>query len=165
MFSLTDAAKLNTDALLLIFRNRFNLYGLKAIDIQAVCPVSEIIFVPQAPPFIVGAVTYRGLFFTVVDFDALILDRTASVRSENKVVLLASESAKLAIRVEDIVSLTAIEEQGHRVSSQGGGKLSQFVSSALEWKSQMVPILDTDRLINHTLETFYRFIPGAREVR
>lgn len=122
----------------------FTLLGSTyAIDLQYVAEVVDappLFPIPLAPAHLVGAMNSHGSIKAVLDL-SLMLNHGNSNR-EGKVLVLEDRLASLAIRVDEVLTITSTEIMERKPEEDD--ELSEWIISH---GTQVIPLLALDRLL------------------
>ncbi len=138
---------------ILTWFTRGQIYG---IDLQYVSEIVEsiqYIQVPRADAFIIGLVNLRGEVIMIIDLQH-------SVQKEKKEFLnfirLNKGSGNIGIFAEKIHEVFFIKKEDHKfISSKYQEKENEYIISNVNIAENIIPIVDTDRLIGKENNEIY----------
>ena len=129
---------------LLVVESGGATYGIETAFVVAVLPMGEVMFVPSAPAFLLGALGHRGRVVAVIDLAALLSVESGGSGAPGRIVVVAVQDLVFGLRVDavrDVVRVDADALLAH--ASQAGERRPAFVRALTPDK---VGVLDVEAL-------------------
>jgi purine-binding chemotaxis protein CheW len=120
------------------------LYGLDIAAIQEIIEAPQRFFIPAAPEYYQGAISFHGAITPVLDLARLL--GLPEVHFDERVIVLSSNICTLALAIHGLRSIvTVVDDELLPCDEQRG----QFcIQNILNHDNQMINILDLSKLLS-----------------
>jgi purine-binding chemotaxis protein CheW len=105
---LQDAEPLDDAVTVVVFAVGAESYAIEARYVREVARTGEMVTLPGAPPFLVGAARVRGEIHAVFDIAQLVGPAVASSTSRARLIALGAERVQFALAADTVDQVTSI---------------------------------------------------------
>lgn len=125
------------------------LYAFDILSVQEVIPVPDTTRVPFQPDYIIGVTNLRGEVLCVLDL-ARFLDLPATAHAhQNRVVVTEEGEIRMGFLVDSVVGVRFLDPEQIMIPQEGsGGKAVHFASGLLSGESEVILLLDLERIVS-----------------
>ena len=137
------------DPLAVLFRVAAGVYAIPCLKISEVVPLVALHPIPQAPPWLVGALAHRGSLIPVADMCQLLGGYACPVRLSSRVVLASCLLADGTSKNLGLLAERMSEARRLKASRVGSAPLSAvpYLSEVLLEGDTLIQMLDVDQLL------------------
>ncbi|NMM47431.1 chemotaxis protein CheW [Marinigracilibium pacificum] len=100
---------------LLLFATQKELFGLNVEHVNRVVNLEQMIKIPKAPTFVVGAINLEGRVIPIVDLAQKIELGSTDIKPETKVIILEisrdDEIIEIGVLIDEILDVIPIDEK------------------------------------------------------
>ena len=137
------------DPLVVLFRVATGVYAIPCLKISEVVPLVALHPIPQAPPWLVGAMAHRGSLIPVADMCQLLGGYACPVRLSSRVVLASCLLADGTSQMLGLLAERMSEARRLKATRVASAPLSAvaYLSEVLLEGDTLIQMLDLDQLL------------------
>jgi purine-binding chemotaxis protein CheW len=122
-------------------------YGVDIGHVQEIIHLVDIRRIPNAPPFLLGVINYRGRVISVLDLRRRLDMQAADVTSHSRIIVIESGPKLLGLLVDRVTQVLRVPAAAVGMLPEEIEPFRGFVRGIAKLDARLVMVLDMDRLM------------------